>query len=106
MASALAAGSSIVFRRNFQRPTGLGSESVAALEIALLEPLILYVALNGKACSPQRRSDVVFEVPLSADQLQPINDLEITVQAPAGASTVEHPQFGQNYLARVELILS
>lgn len=106
-ASAPAAESSVIFRRSFQRPTGLNGQSSIALEVTLLEPLSVSVTLNGVPRSIKRHSDVAFEVPLSADQLQPVNELEITVKVPAGADAVgiEPPKFGQEYISKVELVL-
>lgn len=105
-ARASPAQSSVVFQRNFQRPTGLTAQSALALEVTLLEPLAINVALNGVPCSINRRSDVAFEVPLSADQMRPVNELEITVEVPAEAAPLEQPRFGQDYVSQVQIVLS
>ena len=100
--------SSVIFCRSFQRPTGLTSQSAVSLEVTLLEPLSINVALNGSACPFARRGDLLVHVPLIPDQLQPVNELEITVQlpAPAGETAPEQPKLGQDYIAQVELVLA
>jgi hypothetical protein len=104
------AGSTVVFSRNFQRPTGLTDQSSVALEITLLEPLPFSVALNGAGCPIVGRSELSFEAALSPDRLCPVNRLEITLQLPAprnsGSSVGDQLRFGQDYLSQVELVLA
>jgi hypothetical protein len=102
-----------IFRRRFQRPSGLDGNSQIALEVELLEPLPFTVTLNGQACTIGRQDGLHFELPLSVTDLQPGNQIEIAIAVPlptcavAGSPgpSVEPLRIGHHYLKSVALRL-